>query len=195
MNAAINEAIRAVGTAEIELSEEAVCVEELKVEAGGLVAAGRRFDLKEAGLERFCKRVGAPAQYLSSLDAAVAGPVLQHHLERGDLGEGRVALVSRNGTFVAFRRSDLTRLAAEQVVRAVANGIGNDAESLFVGKVAVSNESFELDLLCDTVSEEVRPGDVVRAGVRRYPLAYRRVRNADRVVLAPAGLLEWNDPP
>ena len=67
MNAAIDEAIRAVGTAEIELSEEAVCVEELKVEAGGLVAAGRQFDLKEAGLERFCKRVGAPPMPVFSM--------------------------------------------------------------------------------------------------------------------------------
>ena len=166
MNAAINEAIRAVGTAEAELGEETFRVNELQVEAGRLVAGGRRFELKDAGLERLCKRLGAPAHYLSSLDATVASPVLQYHLERGDLGKGRITLVSRNGTFVAFRRIDLTRLAAEEVIRAVASGIGNDTEKLYVGKVAVSSDAFELDLLCEEVSEEVRPGDIVRAGVR-----------------------------
>jgi hypothetical protein len=166
MNITIDEAITRLSETERDMIEESVPVGLLRVEDDGLLVHGRRLDLPHAGLERFCKQLRAPAQYLSTLDPRVVAPVLQHHLDRGDLGDGRVTLITRNSAFVAFGRSDLARLTSQQVVEAIMAGIGGEGADLLVGGLRASDEGFELDLLGSRTAEEVVPGDILRGGLR-----------------------------
>jgi hypothetical protein len=166
MNITIDDAIRRLNQSESDMAVEDVPVALLRVEPDGLAVHGRHLDLPHAGLERFCRHLGAPGHYLSTLDPGVVAPVLQHHLDRGDLGEGRVTLITRNSAFVAFGRSDLARLTSQQVVEAVTAGIGRDGADLHVSGLRVSDEGFELDLLGNRTAEEVVPGDILRGGLR-----------------------------
>jgi len=166
MHCTIDEAIREMASAEEQLTEDRVAAEELRAEPGHLLARGRSYRLGDEGMERFCKRLGAPSKYLMNLDQHVSASVIQHHLDRGDLGQGHFTLVVRNGAFVAFGRTDLQRLTGAEVVQAVVAGIGPESESLHVSGLSCANDSYQLDLLSEEISEEVAAGDIVRAGLR-----------------------------
>lgn len=166
MLSTIDEAIKEMTQVEEQLVEDDLAPEELCTESGYLLAPGRRYRLADEGMERFCKRLGAPSKYLMTLDREVSAPVIQHHLDRGDLGEDRLTLIVRDGTFVAFGRTDLLRLTGAEVVQAVLAGIGQESDGLHVSGRSYSNDSYQLDLLSEDVSEEIVPGDIVQAGLR-----------------------------
>lgn len=166
MLSTIDEAVKEMMQVEEHLVEDELAAEELRAESGYLLAPGRQYRLADEGMERFCKRLGAPSKYLMTLDYEVSAPVIQHHLDRGDLGEGRLTLIVRDGAFVAFGRTDLQRLTGAEVIQAVLAGIGPESESLHVSGMSCACDSYQLDLLSEDVSEEVVPGDIVRAGLR-----------------------------
>jgi hypothetical protein len=162
----IEDAFRQVTLAEADVRQRLVPAETIRVERAGLLTEDGQFRLDDAGLERFCRRVGAPARYLTRLERGVSVPLLQYHVDRGDLGDGPVTLITRRDRFLAFGRNDLTRLSGEQVLQAVLDGIRGVSNGLHVGSLAISEESFRLDLLSHEVSREIEPGDIVEAGLR-----------------------------
>jgi hypothetical protein len=93
----------------------------------------------------------------------VWAPVLQHHLERGDLGGCEVTVISRGDEFRAFGRPDLNRIDGTAVLGAIRDGTGQD---LLVHRLTFDDDGFQTDLIAPDAGEEVAPGDVLRYGLR-----------------------------
>jgi hypothetical protein len=166
MISTIDDAVKEMTLVEREFVEHDLAPEELRTEPGYLLTPQRKYRLDGVGMERFCKQLGAPFKYLMTLCEDITAPVIQHHLDRGDLGEDRLTLIVRDGAFVAFGRRDLQRLAGGEVVGAVLEGIGLEADDLHVNGQSWADDSFQLDLLSEEMSEEMLPGDIVEAGLR-----------------------------
>ena len=75
-------------------------------------------------------------------------------------------LVSRSGQFLDIDRSDLFRLSGADALSAITDGVGHDSATLEVHAANFIDEGFAVELLSPKFSEEVRPGDLIRAGLR-----------------------------
>lgn len=145
-------------------------IRELVVEPGAriengdaLTLGGSSYHLTNDGFRRFCDQLSAPAEYLSALPADIRQLALQHHLNRCDFNNGRVSAIVRGDEFRAFSRPDLYRLKSCDVLTAVQEGAN---VPFTVKSLAISDDSFQLNLLIESESEEISVGDVVSAGVQ-----------------------------
>lgn len=160
----VEDALRMLEAREQEFREFRVPVRTLRVEPMALVVEGARLTMDRASMRRFCRQAGAPVSYLFRLSRDLRAQLLQHHVDRADLGEF-VAVVSRDDGFVGFANSGLLRLREPEVVRAVLDGIPADAGP-YIDSFHVDDDELRLDLVAQATTEEVAPGDVVAAGLR-----------------------------
>ena len=135
-----------------------------------LLMDGLEFELNDAGVHRICGALGAPPSYLERLPLDLRDRNLEFGLERQGrsefgLSDANSAVLSRNGSFVGFRRADLCLLSGTEIVDALREGLGECAQGLHVQNVAISKESFRLDVVSDRLRTDVRKGDVVQAGI------------------------------
>jgi hypothetical protein len=137
----------------------------MAVQSNQIMAGIATIGLGEEGLRRLANSVAAPFSYIRNLAPEVRAILLQHHLDRGDLGE-KITVLTRNGDLIGFASSYLLRLRAEDVLDAILEGIGTCAQKLEIYRLAFFNESFELDLLGHELEQEVVPGDIVSGGLR-----------------------------
>jgi hypothetical protein len=84
---------------------------------------------------------------------------------RRGLTDETSCILSRDGTFLDFARSDLLTLDDASVLAAACEGVGDLARTLEVQGLGLGDESFVVDVVSPQVTEEVRPGDVIRGGV------------------------------
>lgn len=145
-------------------------VSEIRVEPGRLIAGRREFLLTDAGERRLCKRFQAPAEYVATIKPSFRALLLQDHLFEGRYADDKLSdknscLLIRGDTFLDLGRSDLYTLNNATVVEAVREGVGSAAAELEVRGFHVDDESFALDTVSPQLAEEVRPGDILRAGV------------------------------
>jgi hypothetical protein len=157
----------AITSRESQIESITLPVRELHAGADTIAVGPRTFSLGDGGLRRFARRVRAPWGYIQDVGPSVRALLLQYHLDRGDLGED-IALLVRNGRFLASADPNLHRMTGGEVLDAVLEAVGRDAGELNVDGLRFFDESFELDLLGYKTSEEVLPGDIV--SVLRPPL-------------------------
>ena len=96
--------------------------------------------------------------------------IIQEHFNEGrfadpKLTDGTSCIVSRDGAFLGLGRFDLLTLDNVAIVQAVWEGVGTDAPALEVQNLHWDDESFALEVVSPRLAEEIRPGDVIRAGV------------------------------
>jgi hypothetical protein len=143
----------------------------LRVEGGRIIAGESELRLDVEGIRRLCGHLGAPADYVAErLEPELRDRVLGFHLRsggarRGGLNDRNSRILSRGGAFVDLGRSDLHTLGGETVLQAVRDGFEGDAGTMEVQDLRIEDEAFRLDIVSPSVSREVRPGDVIQAGV------------------------------
>jgi hypothetical protein len=152
------------------LASERIPLSQLKVEGKSVNANGREFRLGPEGYHRLCDRFGAPADYLQKLSPELRGGVLNYHLHgtgrnRGKLTDANSRIFHRDGVFIDLGRSDLHTLSGADVLQAVRDGCGADAAAFEVHHLEMRDEAFRLDIVSPSVAIEVRPGDVIEAGL------------------------------
>lgn len=162
----IEDAVREVANHEAGLQIHQVQSHDLRADGFALWSDSLRWDLQQQGLQHFCGRARAPADYLAKLTPGLAGRLLQHHIDQGDIGVGTLTLVSRGGVFLAVKRSDLAELTGTEVLQSVLEGIGHQTAPLSAAGPSFTPDSFAVDILSDETSREVSPGDVIRGGLR-----------------------------
>jgi hypothetical protein len=160
------ELIQEVVAQESEVRELGVPIEDLRFESANMIIArGTQLQLTADGLSRIYKNFGAPPAYLNRLDERLRASLLQYHLEHGGLGDF-VTILSYHDQFLSFGQPSLLRLSGEEVMSAVADGIGHEAALVSVQNFRHTPESFQVDILGDGVRAEVAPDDILQAGLR-----------------------------
>jgi hypothetical protein len=96
---------------------------------------------------------------------------LEYHLGRGIFPDNKLTaanshIISRGGQFLDLGRSDLAIVSGSDVLDAIRDGVGADASVIEVTSLEVCEEAVALELVSPRLSEEVRVGDVIRAGLR-----------------------------
>jgi hypothetical protein len=163
------EALATIRTEDSKITEQEVAVGQLTAEPDGLYVAGERANLSGKGFEQLCSRfrheVAVPASYLKSLPTPTFTDVLRHHLS-GDLeGGDRITLYRRGQEVIGLGRPDLVQLTATEVLEAVLDGMGSRQEELEITRLGFGDDSVRFDLVTQRAEREVRPGDIVYAGV------------------------------
>jgi hypothetical protein len=167
----LDETLAEVTAAESGLNRDRFPASQLRVEPGHVIAGEMEFRLGAEGLRRLCRRFQAPADYLRRLNPELRSRVLEHHFAQGryadrNLTDRTTCIISRDGNFLDLGRSDLLTLSNGAVLQSVREGVGTDAASLEVQGLRLDDESFAVDVVSPSVAEEVRPGDIIRAGVQ-----------------------------
>jgi hypothetical protein len=155
---------------EAGLSRDRVPLSQVRVESDRLIAGDKEFRLSSEGLQRLCKRFQAPAPYLNRLSPKLRAAILQEHFAESRYLDPKLTdktsyILSRDGAFLDIGRSDLYTLDNTAVVQAVREGVAGDASVLQVQNLQLDDECFTLDVVSPRIAEEVRPGDVLHAGV------------------------------
>jgi hypothetical protein len=143
---------------------------QIRIEADRLIAGDRVFHLDSSGTRRLCRRLGAPNDYLFRLGRGMRAQVLEHHLRTGMFVDRKMTasnsrIIERNGIFVDLGRDDLHVLTCADVLQALKEGVGADATQLQVHALSVTDERIDVDLVSSRLSQDVRVGDAVRAGI------------------------------
>lgn len=147
-----------------ELTEVAIRPESVRFDAEGLVRDGQRISLDQKDRNRLFKKLGAPVWYWKEHGARFQAAALSEHFDRRDFGPSP-KLVLRNGEFQTITRGDLIDLPSAEVLRAVAEGLRKEGESLTVSRIARTDERVEVELVSTSKAIVVRPGDIVQAGL------------------------------
>jgi len=166
----LNDALAQVTEREAGLRRTPFPLSQVRVVPGRLIVGEREFLLGDEGMHRLCRRFQAPAEYLARLKPQLRAHILQEHFAEGrdsgrKLGDRNSCIVSRDDSFIDLARSDLFNLDSTDVLRAVGEGVGAHASTLEVQNLHLDDESFALEVVSPRLAEEVRAGDVIRAGV------------------------------
>lgn len=122
------------------------------------------YRLPDSSFARLCRKLGAPPGYLSQIEPNLRAAVLQFHIERGDLNTDKPSIITRGDDLVAIESSDLHRLKSTDVFQALLEGV--ETVDLKVHRLQFHEESFQLDLVSEDLSEEVAAEDVLQAGLQ-----------------------------
>jgi hypothetical protein len=117
--------------------------------------------------DQVCRRAGAPASYLRTLDHDLRPALLNRHLEKEELSFGRrcKVLVKDQKEIVRFSDSDgLATLSGVDAFDSVIDGIGSD-QPLAVHKLECGDDGYRLTLLGVEKQTEVVVGDAIQAGL------------------------------
>jgi hypothetical protein len=163
------EALAKIRLEDSKLAERVVDVNHLTIEPDGLNAAGEQLHLSRKGFEQLCDRFhhqpGVPASYIASLPAPLSTQLLHHHLNAGFEGGYTIALYLRGEEVNGIGRPDLVRLPGTDVMEAVLDGMGGREHDLEITRLGLADDSIRFDLVTQRAEREIRPGDVVYAGV------------------------------
>jgi hypothetical protein len=167
-----DEAILRISAADQRLTEQVVPLDELTIEPDALSANGQRFDFTLRGFEHLCSgfenHPKVPSDYLRSLPSEMQAGLLHYHLGRG-FGRGGSVTVFGHGTELAgVGRADLARLTGRDVAEAVLDGMGGRSDELDITRLSIVDDNIQFDAITERAQREVRPGDVVLAGVTVY---------------------------
>jgi len=96
--------------------------------------------------------------------------LLNFHFAQGEQcrrtrGGRNPTVISRNGSFVGFARSDLTDLGPHELLSAFLAGIAGEADQLAVNRLTLGAVRVEFELVASQVLEEVASGDVIHGGL------------------------------
>lgn len=147
-------------------------VDHLRLTEDSLTFDKSRVPLNQAGRNRLFNKVGAPAEYLSSRSTDVQIVALGDHLQQGDFGS-EVKIVLRNGQLFTIRSDRLVELTHSDVLNAIGESLGEGADALNLSRIDYGDGRLELDLTSPAKTLEVRPGDVVTAGLHIEHSRYR----------------------
>ena len=131
--------------------------EELRIE-------GRSFNFNAEARNRVYAAVTAPGAYLSKLSPRNQSAVLTEVLNRGDSGNP-ISVAVRGNEVYTICRGDLNRLPQHEVVTAVMDGLGENAHTLTLTRIATDGDRFDLEVATPRKSIDVRRGDVVQGGL------------------------------
>jgi Domain of unknown function (DUF932) len=153
------------------LGSERFPLSQLRVEGNRVITGEREFRFDAESFRRLCGHFRAPTDYLERLSPKLRDDLFAFHLRSMGQGPGRLndassRIIYRDGVFIDFGRADLHTLGARDVLHAVRDGFGADAATFEVEGLEIHEEAFRLDLVSPSVAAEVRPGDVLQAGVR-----------------------------
>jgi hypothetical protein len=143
----------------------------VRVEGQVLHTGCVRAHLDAPGVERLCEQLGVPRHYVAGLNEPLRNPLLNFHLARGDhyrrvRGDGKLNVVSRNGAFVGFARSDLTDLSPQALIAAVLEGVGGEPDRrVAVNRLMLGEERVEFELISLPITEQVATGDIFHGGL------------------------------
>lgn len=165
------EALRRVRESEDHLRTFHVGSDLILIGANRITAGNCDFSLKGGGLRRLCQSVSAPFAYVKKLPPALSSGLLQYHLDRRhyrkDTGASQnVAIISRDGRFLTFGRSDLQNLTSSEVLSTAIDAIDEPHTGLAVSSLSFTDASVAIEVVSRRLATEVRPGDVICGGLR-----------------------------
>jgi len=148
-----------------EFSEtEARPLEHFKVSGGRLIFDGNSLPLEENARGRLLAKVRAPIGYLKNRTTNLQLDALREHLEEGDFGR-TPKVVTRRGELFTISHGELVELTHSEVLAAIGDSLGQDADGLSVSRIEETGGQLELELVSTAKSLEIRQGDVVKAGL------------------------------
>lgn len=147
-------AIRRIEAHERQFEHSILPANEIRVEAGCVIAGGKELSLGVVGFGNLCQRLKAPESFLLDLEPDMRNRLLRHQIRRGrfadkkmSVGKGR--LVSRDGWFVDLDRADLITLSGVEILEAIRAGLGETSAALKVETLNLRYDSFQIDLIAD----------------------------------------------
>jgi hypothetical protein len=166
----LDELLREVTEREAGVQRQPFPATKVQIEPGRLIAGDKEFRLGDEALRRLCRHFQAPADYLTRLKPELRSRLLQEHFAEGRYADPKLTdrtscIISRGDSFLDLGRSDLLTLDNAAVLQAVRDGVGGDAPALEVRTLHLDDESMTLDVVSPLLAEEVRPGDILHAGV------------------------------
>ncbi|HTB11110.1 MAG TPA: DUF932 domain-containing protein [Bryobacteraceae bacterium] len=137
---------------------------ELKFVEEGLRFDGRILKADRETRLRLLAKVGAPTAYWEEHTPSFQAEALSEHARRFDFGREPKAVL-QNGDLFTLVDPDLTNLSIADVLRAIAEELGADADHLLVARIEDTGELVEAELFSPMQATEVRRGDVVQSGI------------------------------
>lgn len=163
------EALDKIKAEDSKITERIVPAGRLTAGPDGLNAAGERMTYSGKAFEQLCGRfrhaTPVPAWYLGSLPGPTAAELIGLHLASGLDGSDAIALYSRGPDVIGLGRPDLIRLSGAEVLESALEGLGGRADDLQITRLSFAGDAIRFDLVTHQAEREVRPGDVVFAGV------------------------------
>jgi hypothetical protein len=157
--------VAAAGNWDREFSEmDRVPVERMEVTETGLIFDNNNIPIDQNARARLLAKAGAPVSYLAKRRVDIQVLALREHLEQGDFGD-TVTPVLRCGQLFTIQCGRLVELTNSEVLTAVADSLGNDADGLSLSRIDRADSRLELDLVSPAKALEIRRGDIVKAGL------------------------------
>jgi hypothetical protein len=154
-----------VRTWDTEFSEmDPVAIERLDVTEAALISDKISVRLGEKARRRLFEKVRAPFAYLEKRSINVQILALRDHIRQEGFGRAPKPIL-RYGELFTLRCDNLVELAHSDVLNAVGESLGENADGLNVSRIDYADGRLELDLVSPAKALEVRRGDVVTAGL------------------------------
>jgi len=148
-----------------EFSEmEQVPAEALEITENELILGENSIPMDQDARIRLLAKAGAPVSYLEKRNIGIQMLALREHIRQGDLGH-MLAPVLRRGRLFTVQSGRLVELTHTEILTAVADSLGERADGLMLSRIDHADSRLELDLVSPTKALEIRPGDVVQAGL------------------------------
>lgn len=147
-----------------ELLEVPVGPSALTFNAGGVCVEGQQFGVSEETWKKVLRKVGAPARYFKKRTPELRALALQEHLKEGAFG-GKPSVIFRGNALATICSGELIDLSFSEVLGAALDACRERNEELFVARIGRSEERLSLELIGSSATIDVRPGDVVKAGI------------------------------
>jgi hypothetical protein len=149
---------------EAKYSKNRVDIDDLRFDQEGVIYDGRLIRMNQKRRTRLFNKLGAPGNYLQDLPARLQADALAFHADSGKFGPAPL-LITAGDEAVTFELTNLTCLTDCEVLEAVAEALGADAESLILQKIELTDESISMQFVTPRKTIEVRPGDIVQSGL------------------------------
>jgi hypothetical protein len=146
------------------LTEEHARPSDLAFTPNGLTVAGQQMVVSCSAWKKLLKKAGAPVGYFGKRTPSLRAAALQEHLRGGVFGS-KPRLVFRDGELATIARGELVDLTFGDVLKATLDVCEGRDERLFVTRIGRSEERLSLELISSSAIVDVRPGDVVKAGI------------------------------
>lgn len=145
-------------------TEQPVLPGDLSFTQGGLRIAGEVVPLSGVACKKLITQAKAPAWYFAKRSAQLRAVALQEHLNEGAFGQ-RPCVIRNQGSVATIARGELVDLSFSEVLGATLEVSEQRGEPLFVARIGVEEQRIEVELVSATQVMDVRPGDVIQAGV------------------------------
>ena len=161
----LTDLITQVRTSDAEFIEtEPLSAKSFNVTEDALIFGKNSIPMSEEVRLDLLSKAGAPTSYLAKRDIGIQILALREHLRQGDLGDTLVPVLRRDQLFT-LQGGGLILLSHSEILSAVADSLGANADGLKLSRIDHVGGRLELDLVTDAKTLEVRRGDVVQAGL------------------------------